>query len=167
MDSDLNLDDVGGTSIDKLQKSDIEINYDKILPVNSISYETREEQIRAVQTKNDLKISKKNINVDKFVRNLELSLDDIDVSSDVDNDKKKQTEKNKDIKTKSLYQQIIEFKYMDIILSVLFFMVLNNIVVIDMINKIPQIGNTNSLYPNLIVRSLLFAGLLFLVKKYL
>lgn len=77
-------------------------------------------------------------------------------------------------------EQVLEINYFDfikkffnkiefgeIIISMLLFMVLNNKIIIEQIyNKIPYIQKIDSPYPNLVIRTLFFGIILFLIKKF-
>lgn len=58
-------------------------------------------------------------------------------------------------------------EYRDIIMFVLFFILLNNKFIIELIyNRVPYIKNLDSPYPNLIIRALIFGFLLWGIKKF-
>ena len=70
-------------------------------------------------------------------------------------------------KIQSFANKIIHSKHRDIIISILMFMILNNKFVIEFIyEKIPKMKSIDSPYPNLIIRSLIFGGLLYLLKRF-
>jgi hypothetical protein len=58
-------------------------------------------------------------------------------------------------------------KYKEIIIFMIFFILLTNKYIIELIYKIPYINNLNNPYPNLIIRTILFGLLIFLYKKYI
>jgi len=63
--------------------------------------------------------------------------------------------------------KIIHSKHRDVMISILIFMILNNKFVIEFIyEKIPKMKSIDSPYPNLIIRSLIFGGLLYLLKRF-
>jgi len=129
---------------------------------------------------------KKEINMNRFVKNIEYNIDNIDplpanftknminqninletfnpVSS-IETIKIQPTEKQ--IEEISLYTKIVNWKYFDIILYILIFILLNNKFIIEIIyDKIPYMKTSESSYPNLIIRSLIFGLLIFLIKKF-
>jgi superoxide dismutase len=62
----------------------------------------------------------------------------------------------------------ISGEYKDFLINLLLFMLLNNKFIVDFIQtKIPFINQTQSPFPNLIVRSLLFAGIILGIKKFI
>ena len=82
---------------------------------------------------------------------------------------KKILSEQKEIKKEenSLFTKILSWEYLDIILYVLIFMLLNNKFVIEIIyDRVPYIKSIESPYPNLILRSLVFGILIFLIKKF-
>ena len=176
-------DDIGGTSISQLKNmkqhantmsDEIDIDYSKILDdinhdvnnndVNINSHETRESQIRSIQSKNDSKKSKKNINMNHFVRNLEMNIDNLSKKQSDSVQLNVISEKKQEYKT--LYQEFLEFKYIDIIFSVLLFMLLNNRLTIETLYRLPYMDPSYSTFPNLLLRTTLFGAILFLIKKF-
>jgi hypothetical protein len=171
--------DIGGTSISKLKNmknsnmsDDFDIDYSKILDdldddimptKNIIAHDAREDQMRSIKSKNESKKSKKNINMNSFVRNLETNIDNL---SKKDTNTIQLAMDNDIVEEKSLYEQFLEFKYLDIVFSVLLFMLLNNKLTIETIYSMPYMDPNYSTFPNLLVRSILFGLSLFVVKKY-
>jgi hypothetical protein len=129
---------------------------------------------------------KKEINMNKFVKNIEYNIDNIDplpanftknmINQNINLEtfnpvpsietiKIQPTEKQ--IEEISLYTKIVNWKYFDIILYILIFILLNNKFIIEIIyDKIPYMKTSESSYPNLIIRSLIFGMLIFLIKKF-
>ena len=120
----------------------------------------------------------KSINMNKFVKNLESNLDNFNkniinqtYTDDIinipqiesikmvqTNNEQNNNKQNKQTKT----------KYCDIIIYILFFILLNNKFIIEIIyNKIPYMKTHESTYPNLILRSLVFGILVFIVKRFI
>ena len=174
--SELDLNDIGGPSISNLKnkKEEIEIDYSKILDEldinninNNISYETKENQIKNIQNTNESKKSKKNINMNSFVRNLETNIENLSKNiSNIPHETIKIITKTNEKTDKSIYEQIIEFKYIDIIFCILLFMLLNNKLTIETIYKLPYINIENGVFLNLLIRSIMFGLILFIIKKY-
>lgn len=174
--SEIDLNDIGGTSISKLKKKnediEIDIDYSKILDeinndtcVNNISYESKENNIRNIQNTNNSKKSKKNINMNSFVRNLETNIENLS-KKPVDSIQYNNNNNIVDNYEKTLYEQIVEFKYMDIIFCVLLFMLLNNKLTIETLYRLPYINIETGALPNLLLRSFIFGLVLFIIKKY-
>jgi DNA-binding transcriptional regulator YiaG len=64
--------------------------------------------------------------------------------------------------------KILNFENRDIILYVLIFMLLNNKFIIEFIyNNIPFVKKSDSTIPNLFLRSLLFGGSIFIIRKFM
>ena len=76
--------------------------------------------------------------------------------------KEENKEENKeDIKCK------IFNEHKDIIMNILIFILLNNKFIIELIyDKVPFVKNYNSPYPNLLIRSIIFGLLIWLIKKF-
>lgn len=185
---DIDLNKIGGTSVSKLknrsnpspqdsaQNTEIEIDYNALLSElnqdNKIDTKNNERdvQIRSLQNTNDSKKSKKNINMNSFVRNLETNIENLNkkpISSiQLNGEEIPKIEKPVEVKEKSYIDMMVEFKYLDIIISVLLFTLLNNKVVIELIYRLPYINNIDSHLPNLIIRSIIFGLLLYIIKKY-
>jgi hypothetical protein len=178
---EFDLDNMGGTSISNLRKkqetdsNDSDIDYSKIIDdihsdtkpsINSM-VESREQQMRAIEKKNNSMKKKKNINMNSFVRNLETNLDIMSKPPQTE----REIEDTNSIKIneessigKSYLNQFAEFKHMDILIAVLLFMLLNNKLTIETMYRIPYL-DMNPLI-NLLIRSVIFSLALYLVKKY-
>ena len=176
-DLEFDLDNMGGTSIDKLrntnQDNDIEIDYSKILEdindtnVNNVTCNSRDNMIKSIKSNNMSRKKKKNINMNSFVRNLETNLGNLNNSNNMNSDSIKINDNPKidNNLNNGYYDTIINFKYMDILLSVLLFLLLNNKLSIETIYRIPNMSLDNPYY-NLIIRAIVFGILLFIIKKY-
>ena len=102
--------------------------------------------------------------MNNFVRNLETNLDNLGKSNNNINSIK--IKKNVNItKDKSYLAQFVEYKYLDILISMLLFLLLNNKLTIETIYRILSL-NIDNPYPNLIIRTIIFGALIFLIKKY-
>lgn len=175
-DLEFDLDNMGGTSIDKLrntnQDNDIDIDYGKILEdinesnVNNMACNSRDNMMKSIKSNNMSRKKKKNINMNSFVRNLETNLENLN-NNNIHSDSIKINENPKiDNNSQEGYYDIISnFKYMDILLSVLLFLLLNNKLSIETIYRIPNMSLDNP-YPNLIIRAVIFGLVLFIIKKY-
>lgn len=63
---------------------------------------------------------------------------------------------------------LISGEYKDLLINLLLFMLLNNKFIIDFIQtRIPIINQTTNPLPNLIIRALLFAAIIFSIKKFI
>lgn len=177
---EFDLDNMGGTSIDKLrnmnQDNDIDIDYSKILEdinntsnntnVNNKLCDSRDNMMKSIKSNNMSKKKKKNINMNSFVRNLETNLENLNNNdNNVDSIKINDNPKIVTNSQEGYYDMICNFKYMDILLSVLLFLLLNNKLSIETIYRIPNMSLDNP-YPNLIIRAIIFGLLLFIIKKY-
>lgn len=153
---EFDLESMGGTSVSDLKKRESNISESDKLP--KFSYDI-DNKIKPKKTK------KKSINMNNFVRDLETNLENLSkkpIQYDNINSINLKGNINNE-KSSTFYEQCIEFKYLDIIFSILLFLLLNNKLSIETIYKIPYI---DSPYPNLIIRSIIFGLLLFLIKKY-
>lgn len=75
---------------------------------------------------------------------------------------------NNKILNESNNYELISGEYKDLLINLLLFMLLNNKFVIDFIQtKIPIINQTQSPFPNLVIRTLLFAGIILGIKKFI
>ena len=54
----------------------------------------------------------------------------------------------------------------EIIICILLFMLLNNKLIIGIIYNIPLLQKINSPYPNLLIRTIIFGVILYLIKKF-
>jgi hypothetical protein len=75
------------------------------------------------------------------------------------------TKKNNSINNK-LLDKFLNCEYTDILIYSLLFIILNNKLCIDLIYKIQQIQNIKNSNLNLIIRTLLFATIIIIIKKY-
>jgi hypothetical protein len=175
-------DNIGGTSISKLKNmkqvkndlSDIEIDYSTILDdikqdpeINIPKQDARENAMKSIQSTNDSKKKKKNINMNSFVRNLETNIENLSKKNINDESVQIVVPSKNDVPEKTWCDQFIEFKYLDIIFGVLLFMILNNRLTIETLYKLPYMNPEVSTVPNLLLRSIIFGILLFLIKKYI
>ena len=193
---DLNFDTNIGTSVSKLNNnnnSESDIDYDKILDKLEIT-ETNEKSFEKSNNKSNNKsfehsfehsFDKQNdnsINMNHFAKKLENKLDNIkkDRERDMFVDVKRPPAKmnvdsiklvQKELKPSQAKKQVEEpklskqFEYKDIIIYVVLFIILNSKLVIELIYD--KISFTQDKpYPNLLIRAIVFGGLLFLIKKF-
>ena len=163
---EFDLENMGGTSISDLKKREVnsepvELYISESDKLPKFSYDI-DNKIKPKKTK------KKSINMNNFVRDLETNLENLSKKpSQYDNissiNLKGNINNEKSGGSRTFYEQCIEFKYLDIIFSILLFLLLNNKLSIEIIYKIPYI---DSPYPNLLIRSIIFGLLIFLIKKY-
>jgi subtilase family serine protease len=132
---------------------------------------------------------KREINMNKIVRNIENNIDNysrvnineplpVNFSKNMFNSNQSQIIESfsqiPSVETIKVNTQQVEkkgkkfgFKYLDIFLYVLIFMLLNNKFIIELIyDRVPYIKSMDSPYPNLILRSIVFGILIFLIKKF-
>lgn len=181
-------DNIGGTSISKLRNkkqpnndlSDIDIDYNTLLDdinstnhninydphVNIPAHETRESVMKSIQSSNNSKKNKKNINMNSFVRNLETNIENLSKKNVNEETVQINVPIKNDTSEKTIYDQFMEFKYLDIVFSVLLFMVLNNKLTIETLYKLPYMNPDVTIFSNLLLRTIIFGLLLFLIKKY-
>lgn len=143
-----------GTSVKKLKSIETnDLDYDSIL--KNINTDRTQNLVDIIE--NDIKASnyknKKSKNEDLFDF-LENNIEDVhDTNIKRNKDKKRKNNKN------------FFYKYTDIILCILVFMLLNNKLIIEIIYKISFIKNCNHPFPNLLFRTIIFAIILVIFKK--
>ena len=101
---------------------------------------------------------KKHINMDKIIKNIEMDINNFDDYNDIKSPKSpKKTIIIEDSKSESK----------DYIIYMLIFMLLNNKLIIEYIYKILVfVPVLNSPVPNLVLRTVLFGVIIFVIKKY-
>jgi hypothetical protein len=191
---DIDIDSDIGTSVLKLksntqndnQNTETDIDYDKILENINNS-----ETIKQKKLPNNK--PKRNVNMEELVKNIESDLDKMDNTHIPDplpinlNPNIIKTNKNKnknpninknlnknfkldqnnEINIMKSLNKIYNFKHRDIILYILLFMLLNNKFVIELVyEKVPFVKLLDNPYPNLLIRSILFGMLIYLIKKF-
>jgi hypothetical protein len=180
---DLNFDTNIGTSVSKLKNntnnnSDTDIDYDKLLDnLNASETNDRNTDLTHKPSNNNT------INMNHFAKKLENKLDNIKkerdremfvevkrppVKMNVDSIKLAQPQikplppVKKPVEESNLLKQ---FEHKDIIIYVVLFIILNSKLIIELIYD--KIAFTqNKPYPNLIIRGIIFGGILFLIKKF-
>lgn len=168
---DFDFDKEVGTSVSKLknEQSETEYDYDNIILQNS---ETPSEP--------SIELPKKKINMNQFTKNVENKIETLDkipikkYNPNIDQVKTilsklpimikhdKNQDNKQDIK-ENLTNSYWDYK--DIIIYVLIFIFLNNKFIIDNVDKIYYLTFNNDVL-NLIVRSLIFGMILFIIKKF-
>ncbi len=159
---------------------------------SSQSHDTFNSYVQDVRPKREINMNKfvKNIesNIDNFnkinfneplpvnfsknmvTQNIDHNLENFNQVPPVETIKMKlnnELKQEQDVDNKSLFTKIFSWKYLDIILYILIFMLLNNKFIIELIyDRVPYIKSIESPYPNLILRSLVFGLLIFLIKKF-
>ena len=136
--------------------------------INKMSRTIDNNTIRNVETSQ----SKKQ-NINNFVRNLEINLDNLNqptpenlTTEKINTNVEQNTKINTDIIEKTLINKLCKFEYMDILICMLLFILLNNKLVIQSIYDISLLDNINGPYLNLFIRALIFGLILFLTKKF-
>lgn len=186
---DLNFDTNIGTSVSKLKNnnnnSETDIDYDKILAKLDIT-ETNEKSFDKSNDKSfERSFNKSNdnsINMNHFAKKLENKLDNIKKERDrdmfvdvkrlpaktnVDSIKLVQKESRPAVVKKPVEEPKVskQFEHKDIVIYVVLFIILNSKLLIELIYD--KISFTQDKpYPNLLIRGIIFGGLLFLIKKF-
>jgi hypothetical protein len=189
---DFDIDNEIGTSINQLKTQNthdnIQFDYDKLqkhLKTEQIKQSMKNEDVTTHIIK-----PKKQQNINTFIKELEYDLDNfnninlneplpVNFTKEMIPQKKIIVDTKQEIIDPIIHQQstsgvLTKFKaritnsnYREILILMLLFMVLNNKVIIEIIYRVPYINNYNSPYPNLIIRTLLFGVILFLIKNFL
>jgi len=173
-DFEIDLSDlgIGGTSINNLH--DNKTNDLDNLKTERNRLITNNKPIIADLSDNNVSINyrpKKNVNMNKLIRNLESDLKKYSSDDILNNDNIPVALNDNQLKKKPQLQNNNQVPksndLVEILIYVLVFMILNNKFIIDIIyNYVPYIKNINNMYPNLLIRSGLFGLLIFLYKKY-
>lgn len=136
--------------------------------INKMSRTIDNNTIRNVETS---QTKKQNIN--NFVRNLEINLDNLNqpipenlTKQKINTNDEQNIKINTDIIDKTLINKMCKFEYMDILICMLLFILLNNKLVIQSIYDISLLDKINGPYLNLFIRAIIFGLLLFLTKKF-
>jgi hypothetical protein len=177
---DIDLSDIGGTSINNLYDNNLYDNK-KNTELDNLKIERNKLVVTNKPTLADLSDNnvsvnyrpKKNVNMNKLIENLESDLkkyssddilnnDNIPVALNDNQYKKKTKPEQTRIDNITKTNDIVE-----ILIYVLVFMILNNKFIIDIIhNYVPYMKIFNNTYPNLVIRSCLFGFCIYLYKKY-
>jgi hypothetical protein len=180
---DLNFDTNIGTSVSKLKNnnnnnnSETDIDYDKLLDnLNTSETNDRNTNLSHKPSNNN------SINMNHFAKKLENKLDNIKKERDremfvevkrpplkmnVDSIKlaQKELKPSPPIKKPVEPKVLEQFQHKDIVIYVVLFIILNSKLLIELIYD--KISFTQDKpYPNLIIRAIVFGGLLFLIKKF-
>jgi hypothetical protein len=141
---------------------------------NNTNYEIK----RSMMYKENKSKKNKHMNrpMNNFIRNLETNLDNLPIISNKKHDMQPldivigksrvsfNEDKNEYIPN-TCYEGIMVHR--DIFISILLFMLLNNKIIIEIIyNYIPAFQRMESPYPNLLLRTLIFGLILYLIKKF-
>lgn len=109
-----------------------------------------------------------NDNLLNLIKDLEDRLDNIETTNTLDSLQINTPTIKKDDKVNS--QKKIEnndkFKYSEIIIFIIIFILLNNKFTIETIYKLPYFKNTSSIYTNLILRTCLFGIFVYSYKRF-
>jgi len=177
---DIDLSDIGGTSINNLYDNNLYDNK-KNTELDNLKIERNKLVVTNKPTLADLSDNnisvnyrpKKNVNMNKLIKNLESDLNKYSSDDILNNDnipvalndnqlKKKITQVQTNTNTITKPIDTVE-----LLIYVLIFMILNNKFIIDIIyNYVPYIKNFNNTYSNLVIRSCLFGFCIYLYKKY-
>ena len=123
--------------------------------------------------RNDETSQTKKQNINNFVRNLEINLDNLNqpipekiTKQKINTNNEQNTKINTEIIDKTLINKMCKFEYIDILICMLLFILLNNKLVIQSIYDISLLDTINGPYLNLFIRAIIFGLLLFLTKKF-
>jgi len=188
MDKNNNLDDLEkeiqnykemSTSINRIKIKDTETNNEfEREPFSDVNLGKKED----CYTK-ECKLNKTNFNIDNFVKDLETNLDNFDniqpsnVSFANEKPKKKKVEnlenvvveKVEPVETHSInwkeliYNFLVEIK--EPVIIIIIFILVNNPDFIRVVAKIPYINRISTMYPSLIIRGLILALIVYLLRK--
>jgi hypothetical protein len=175
---DFDINNDIGTSVlqlkNQLENKKNNFNYDVDTDIQSFNYDNNREELINKMTSTidnniiDAKTPRKKQNINKFVRNLENNLDNYNERIPDKLTKQKinsyvlepMTNINNEQKKSCLIDKI------EIIICILLFMLLNNKLIIGIIYNIPLLQKINSPYPNLLIRTIIFGVILYLIKKF-
>jgi hypothetical protein len=105
-------------------------------------------------------------NINNFIKKLENNLDNFNKPTPKNQTIEPMLNTNNKQKNQNLIKKICNFEYIEILISILLFMLLNNKLIIEIIYSIPLLQKINSPYPNLLIRAMIFGLILFLTKNF-
>jgi len=100
-----------------------------------------------------------------LIKDLESRLDNLEESKPIESIQISNEPKNYNKKKKNNINKV-SFNYSELIIYLILFILLNNQFTVTLIHKLPYFNKSNSSYPNLILRTLLFGLIIYLYKKY-
>jgi hypothetical protein len=188
-DFELDLNDDMSTPISQLKnKSNLEKqNYNNhvdsndmitpdLMPVLNNNFDTKRNTIINMMTKEQKQKHRKykqmNQPINNFIRDLENNLDNFTVVSNKKVESNVHTPRVSINEDKNEYIPNIELNsgcviHREIFISMLLFMIINNKIIIELIyNYIPLFQKMESPYPNLLLRTIIFGLILYLIKKF-
>jgi hypothetical protein len=128
-----------------MDNTDTDIDYDKIMEnLNNSDYDKNNSIKQIIE------------NVENDIKNNNNNKIDIDINNNV-NDNNNNNNNDND----TCYINLINSEYRDIIILILLFILINNDYIIEIINN----KICSYLFPNLIIRSLVFGIILYILKK--
>jgi len=193
---DIELDSDIGTSVSKIKNkeqnvnpnneivrpSDSDIDYDKVMEIlhNSetknnvidppnINYPTNVnyQPNQQINTKNMMNQIQPGIDIESFNQVPPVETIKMKQNEQTLDNKKETKNVSQPVKESNLTSSVFNFEYIDLMVYVLLFVLLNNKFVIELIyDRVPFIKSVESPYPNLILRSIIFGVLIFLIKKF-
>jgi len=171
-DFDIDLTDIGGTSINNLNTVPLSTLENIRSDRNKLISNKQPDFIDFKDTENYR--PKKNVNMNNLIKNLESDLkkyssnsDDIMGNDNIPTAVNEQPQKKIVVKSTKAPPIVHNNDTIEILIYILIFMILNNKFIINFIfNYIPYIKNINNPYPNLLIRALFFGLILYLYKKY-
>jgi hypothetical protein len=149
-----------------------------LMPILNNNFDTKRNTIINMMTKEQKQSQKykknKRINqpINNFIRDLENNLDNFTVVSNKKVEPKVNTPRVSINEDKNEYIPNIELNsgciiHREIFISMLLFMIINNKIIIELIyNYIPSFQRMESPYPNLLLRTIIFGLILYLIKKF-
>jgi hypothetical protein len=143
-----------------------------LMPILNNNFDTKRNTIINMMTKEQKHSQKykknKRINqpINNFIRDLENNLDNLNVKPIINTPRVSINEdKNEYIPNIELNSGCIIHR--EIFISMLLFMIINNKIIIELIyNYIPSFQRMESPYPNLLLRTIIFGLILYLIKKF-
>lgn len=132
------------------------------------------------------KLKSKSINMENFIKDVEHELSNVSEISSLKynpninyNQPSKQPSKHLEpIREHESIEDIIKNKHKDedehehennnveLLIFIVLFILLNNKFFVDIVNSIPYVNINDNMYPNLIIRSIIFGFIIYTYKKY-
>ena len=122
--------------------------------------------------KNNKRMKSNNNDIFNLIKDLEIRLNNIETKNNIETNNNLDTNDYLQTNLESKEKEKIKeknnmfFKYKNIIIYIIFFIILNNQYVIEFIYNFPYIKTLNSPYPNLIIRTLIFGLLIYLFRTF-
>jgi hypothetical protein len=141
-------------------------NIENVIDNKNINYKNNE-PIPANLTKNMMNQIQPGIDIESFNQVPPVETIKMKQNEQTLDNKKETKNVSQPVKESNLTSSVFNFEYIDLMVYVLLFVLLNNKFVIELIyDRVPFIKSVESPYPNLILRSIIFGVLIFLIKKF-